>query len=109
MLQDLLRDTLGFDGFVSSDYASIERLVNQQQAAADAAQAGRLAIEAGNERACQPKLQPRCSNMLSVWVSLKVSREQGVPTTLRINANRRDRTTKDWFAICPCQTQVSAD
>ena len=47
VLQDLLRDTLGFDGFVSSDYGSIERLVNQQQVAADAAQAGRLAIEAG--------------------------------------------------------------
>jgi beta-glucosidase-like glycosyl hydrolase len=47
VLQDLLRDTLGFEGFVSSDYGTTERLVNQQQAATDAAQAGRLAIEAG--------------------------------------------------------------
>ena len=27
-MQDLLRDTLGFDGFVSSDYTSIEQLVD---------------------------------------------------------------------------------
>ena len=47
VLQDLLRDTLGFEGFISSDYGSIERLVNQQRVASDAAQAGRLAIEAG--------------------------------------------------------------
>ena len=47
VLQDLLRDTLGFEGFISSDYGSIERLVNQQQVASDAAAAGRLAIEAG--------------------------------------------------------------
>jgi len=47
VLQELLRDTLGFEGFISSDYASIERLVNQQRAASDAAQAGRLAVEAG--------------------------------------------------------------
>src|SRR5215207_3799615 len=47
VLQDLLRDTLGFEGFISSDYGSIERLVNQQQVATDAAEAGRLAIAAG--------------------------------------------------------------
>ena len=47
LLQDLLRDTLGFDGFISSDYASIDQLVDRQRVAVDAAQAGRLAIEAG--------------------------------------------------------------
>jgi beta-glucosidase len=47
VLQDLLRDTLGFDGFVSSDYTSIQQLVGRQRVAADARQAGRLAVEAG--------------------------------------------------------------
>jgi beta-glucosidase-like glycosyl hydrolase len=47
VLQGLLRDTLGFDGFVSSDYTSIDQLVGRQRVAADAGQAGRLAVEAG--------------------------------------------------------------
>lgn len=47
VLQHLLRDTLGFDGFISSDYSSVENLVEHQRVAADAAAAGRLAIRAG--------------------------------------------------------------
>jgi beta-glucosidase len=47
VLQDLLRDALGFDGFVSSDYTTLEQLVDRQRVAADAAAAGRLAIAAG--------------------------------------------------------------
>lgn len=47
VLQDLLRDTLGFDGFVSSDYTTLEQLVERQRVAVDAAAAGRLAIQAG--------------------------------------------------------------
>jgi beta-glucosidase-like glycosyl hydrolase len=47
VLQDLLRDALGFDGFVSSDYTSLEQLVGRQRVAVDGAAAGRLAIEAG--------------------------------------------------------------
>jgi beta-glucosidase-like glycosyl hydrolase len=47
ILQDLLRDTLGFEGFVSSDYTTLEQLVDRQRVAPDAAAAGRLAIRAG--------------------------------------------------------------
>jgi beta-glucosidase len=47
VLQGLLRDALGFDGFISSDYTTVDQLVDRQRVAADAAQAGRLAIEAG--------------------------------------------------------------
>jgi beta-glucosidase-like glycosyl hydrolase len=47
ILIDLLRSTLGFDGFVSSDYMTLEHLVTRQQVAADPAEAGRLAIAAG--------------------------------------------------------------
>lgn len=47
VLTDLLRDTLGFTGFVSSDYMSLEHLVNRQRAARTPGEAGRLTIEAG--------------------------------------------------------------
>ncbi len=47
VLQDLLRDTLGFDGFVSSDYSTLNQLVGRQRVAPDAAAAGRMAIRAG--------------------------------------------------------------
>ncbi|MGQ4365572.1 glycoside hydrolase family 3 N-terminal domain-containing protein [Streptomyces sp. SAS_272] len=47
VLTDLLRGTLGFEGFVASDYTTLEHVVNRQRAAATPAEAGRLAILAG--------------------------------------------------------------
>ncbi|WP_426738214.1 glycoside hydrolase family 3 N-terminal domain-containing protein [Plantibacter sp. 2H11-2] len=47
VLTGLLRDTLGFSGFVSSDYMTLDHLVNRQGAAQTPGEAGRLAIEAG--------------------------------------------------------------
>jgi beta-glucosidase len=47
VLTDLLRGVLGFDGFVTSDYTTLEHLVTRQRVARDAAEAGRLAISAG--------------------------------------------------------------
>lgn len=47
ILTGLLRDTLGFDGFVSSDYTTLEHLVTRQRAARTPGEAGRLAIRAG--------------------------------------------------------------
>lgn len=47
VLTGLLRDVMGFEGFVSADYASIEQLVTRQQVALDASEAGRLALTAG--------------------------------------------------------------
>jgi beta-glucosidase-like glycosyl hydrolase len=47
VLQHLLRETLGFDGFVSSDYTTIEQLVERQRVAATPGGAARLAIQAG--------------------------------------------------------------
>lgn len=46
-LNGLLRETLGFSGFVSSDYMSLEHLVNRQRVAQTPGEAGRLAIGAG--------------------------------------------------------------
>lgn len=47
ILTTLLRDVLGFDGFVSADYASIEQLYTRQGAASSLAEAGGLALAAG--------------------------------------------------------------
>ncbi len=47
VLTDLLRGTLGFDGFVTSDYTTLDHFVDRQKTALDAAQAGRLALAAG--------------------------------------------------------------
>jgi beta-glucosidase len=47
ILTDLLRGTLGFDGFVSSDYTTLEHFVDRQRAALDPAESGRLALTAG--------------------------------------------------------------
>ena len=47
VLTDLLRDTFGFDGFVSADYGTIEQIFGRQKAARTPGEAGRLAIQAG--------------------------------------------------------------
>ena len=47
VLTDLLRGTLGFDGFVSSDYMTVEHVVTRQRAASTPGEAARLAITAG--------------------------------------------------------------
>ncbi|HWH98492.1 MAG TPA: glycoside hydrolase family 3 N-terminal domain-containing protein, partial [Pseudolysinimonas sp.] len=47
VLTTLLRDTLGFDGFVTSDYMTLEHIVTRQHAAETPAEAARLTIAAG--------------------------------------------------------------
>ena len=47
ILTDLLRGTLGFGGFVTSDYTTLDHLVDRQRVAHDPAEAGRLALAAG--------------------------------------------------------------
>ena len=47
LLTDFLRGTLEFKGYVSSDYISFQHVVDRALAAKDAAEAGRLGLEAG--------------------------------------------------------------
>jgi beta-glucosidase-like glycosyl hydrolase len=47
VLTDLLRGTLGFDGFVSSDYGTTEQVVTRQRAAASPEEAASEGISAG--------------------------------------------------------------
>ncbi len=47
LLTMLLRDTLEFDGYTSSDYISFQHVVERAFAATDAAEAARLGLEAG--------------------------------------------------------------
>lgn len=47
VLRDLLRDTLGFEGVVVSDYFTVATLMSYHRVADDEGEAGRLALEAG--------------------------------------------------------------
>ena len=47
LLTGILRDEWGFDGFVCSDLTSVDQLFTSHYVAADTAEAGRIAIQAG--------------------------------------------------------------
>lgn len=54
LLTDVLKDELGFDGFVVTDWDDIKKLVSQWKVAADEKEATRLAILAGNDMSMVP-------------------------------------------------------
>ena len=49
MLTAILKDELGFDGFVVTDWENVKSLVHKQRAAKDIKEASYLAVEAGND------------------------------------------------------------
>ncbi|MDR0709434.1 MAG: glycoside hydrolase family 3 C-terminal domain-containing protein, partial [Spirochaetaceae bacterium] len=56
ILTELLRDELGFDGLLVSDYYALERLINPYQVADNHVDAGILAIQAGMDVECPERL-----------------------------------------------------
>jgi beta-glucosidase len=49
MIRGLLKDELGFDGFVVTDWDNVGRLIRQQFIVSDFRQGAKIAIEAGND------------------------------------------------------------
>ena len=49
MLTDILKDELGFEGFVVTDYENVKSLVTKQHVAADIKEASEMTVEAGND------------------------------------------------------------
>ena len=49
MLTDILKDELGFEGFVVTDYENVKSLVKKQHVAADIKEASEMTVEAGND------------------------------------------------------------
>jgi len=49
LLRDVLKNELGFDGFVVTDWSNVGNLVNRQFVASDISEASRIALEAGND------------------------------------------------------------
>ena len=52
-LKDILRDELGFKGFVVTDWDNVNSLVKNQRIAADVKEASKMAAEAGNDMIMQ--------------------------------------------------------
>ncbi len=54
LLTDVLKNELGFDGFIVTDWEDIKKLVTQWKVAADEKEATRLAVMAGNDVSMVP-------------------------------------------------------
>ena len=60
LLTDLLREEMGFEGVVFSDYGGVSNVHKFQHAAEDMLEAGKMALEAGMDQECP---MPDCYNM----------------------------------------------
>ncbi len=49
ILNDILKDEIGFEGFVVTDYENVRSLVNKQFVAKDIKDASKMSVEAGND------------------------------------------------------------
>ena len=86
-LTEILKEELGFDGFVVTDWTNVEFLVNGQHVASDLEEASEMAINAGNDMSMQ--VEKFYDAMLSAVRSGRVSEERlndAVRRILRVKA-----------------------
>ena len=72
ILTDILKDELGFDGFVVSDWQDIQKLVTQWKVAADEKEATRMAIMAGIDMSMVPSSYSFSDNLVALVKEGKV-------------------------------------
>lgn len=72
LLTDVLKDELGFDGFIVTDWEDIKKLVTQWKVTADEKEATRLAILAGNDMSMVPLSYSFSDNLIELVKENKV-------------------------------------
>jgi beta-glucosidase len=83
LLTGVLKDELGFDGFIVTDWEDIKKLVTSWKVAADEKEATRLAILAGNDMSMVPLSYSFSDNLIALV------REKKVPMARIDDAVRR--------------------
>jgi beta-glucosidase len=76
LLTDVLKNELGFDGFIVSDWQDIQKLVTQWKVAADEKEATRLAIMAGIDMSMVPQSYSFSDNLIALVKEKKVPLER---------------------------------
>jgi len=76
LLTDLLKEELGFEGFVISDWNDIDNLVSTHQVAVDEKEAVKLAVNAGIDMCMEPYDASFAENLLELVEEGEVSEER---------------------------------
>ncbi len=76
LLTDILKNELGFDGFIVSDWQDIQKLVTQWKVAKDEKEATMMAINAGIDMSMVPYSYSFSDNLIALVKEKKVSMER---------------------------------
>jgi beta-glucosidase len=76
LMTDILKNELGFDGFIVSDWQDIQKLVTQWKVAKDEKEATMMAINAGIDMSMVPQSYSFTDNLIALVKEKKVSLER---------------------------------